>query len=196
MPAHCVCLSPDKSDHQTSVQNGCSQNNEVRAPPDEETLLQCRSRMAVANRKLLEKRLTRKAGNRNSSSLSLSLNFACVSLMVASPSYMDSKFSQIFQQSVFQFFHHRGQLVRDSSSSEFGSSCASCASVSQVIWCPVFPSGGLRNRFLERSFDFGLSYDQGFRSLSCQDLERLRTRIRLQRPPTFSPSAFMSSTVF
>ena len=53
---------------------------------------QCRSRMHVTNQMLRDKRLTRKVGNRDSSfSPSTSRVF---SLMVASPSYMDSESSR------------------------------------------------------------------------------------------------------
>ena len=86
---------------------------------------QRRSRMTRANQKLCERRLTRKAGNRESP---FSLNFACVSLMVASPSYMDSETSRTSftswtsrvsssfstdeaKSSISQLFHQRGQIV-------------------------------------------------------------------------------------
>ena len=98
--AHRVCLSRDKSDDLASVRNGCGENDVLRTYSDGQTLLQvlsflsrdqCRSRRHVTNRKLREKRLTKKAGNRDSR---VSLSFACVSQMVASPSYMDSESSR------------------------------------------------------------------------------------------------------
>ena len=81
------------------------------------------------------------------------LSFACVSLMVASLSYMDSESSRRSSTSwtsKVQLFHHRGSSSNsrskaavksdssshDSSSSEFGSSAASCASVSWAVVTP------------------------------------------------------------
>ena len=103
-----------------------------------------------ACRELLhEKRLTRKAGNRDSS---FSLKFACVSLIVASPSYMDSessrrsstswtpKVSSSCSTTEANSSISRSKAVvksdsssHDSSSSEFGSSSASFASVSWAV---------------------------------------------------------------
>ena len=144
--ASCLSFRPDKN----RITRPVSKTVAVKATSYELLLMngshltfshgQCRSRMHVVN--LREKRQTRKACDRDSP---FSLSFACVSLMVASQSFMHGlrKLSQIFNvvdfQSVFQFFHHRGQFVhfhvRRLSSSlilprttlppEFGSSSAS-----------------------------------------------------------------------
>ena len=136
-----------QGDHQTSVQNGCSQINELRASSDEQILLldDCREPKAAREEADEECWLPR--------FLVFSLNFACVSLMVASPSYMDSESSRRSSTSWTSKLSSSSSTAEanssisrtkvavksdasshESSSSKFGPSSASCASVSWAVY--------------------------------------------------------------
>ena len=171
MCAYAPCsFSKGKSDHQISVRNGCSQSSALRASFDERTILLvsscsfhgfCSSRMHVVNLKLLQKRRTRKAGDRDSS---FSLSALRVSWMVASPSHMASESSRRSSTS------WRGQFVHFAFEGSrqvrfflarlffFGVRVFFCFVCISLMGC-VTPC--LRNRFLKRSF--GLR-SIGFRS--------------------------------